>query len=100
MEKRNHTEQNNLSTLAEDARALLGAPADVATDKVVEARNRLATALENGKELIGRARETAVEQARAADDMIRDRPYQMAAIALGVGALIGYLATRSCKREA
>ncbi len=99
MEKRDYTEQNNLSTLAEDARALLAATADVATDKVVEARKRLAAALDSGKELIGRARDRAVEQARAADDMIRDKPYQTAAIALGVGALIGYLAARSCKRQ-
>ena len=47
----------------------MAATADVAGDKVAEARQRLATALENGKELVGRAREKAVERVRAVEQL-------------------------------
>ena len=97
MEKHEH--ENDLSTLVRDARALLAATADVAGDKVVEARKRLAAALDSGRELFGRASQRAVEQTKAADRVIRENPYQTAVIALGVGALIGYLAARQCQRE-
>jgi ElaB/YqjD/DUF883 family membrane-anchored ribosome-binding protein len=86
--------ENDLGTLAEDARALMAATADVAGDKVGEARKRLAAALENGKEIYGRVRDKAVEGAKAADQTVRENPYQAIAIALGVGAIIGYLAAR------
>ncbi len=88
-----------MGTLAEDARALLSATTDVAGDKVGEARKRLAAALERGKEFYGRVREKAVEGAKAADEAVHEHPYQVIGIALGVGALIGYLAARRCSRN-
>jgi len=89
-----------MGTLAEDARALVAATADVAGDKVAEARKRLAAALDSGKELLGRVREKAVKHAQTADQVVRDNPYQTVAIALGVGAVIGYLlAARRCSRN-
>ena len=94
-----HTAENYMSTLAEDARALVAATANVAGDKVAEARKRLAAALDSGKELIGRARHKAVEHAKAADQVVRDNPYQTVVIAFGVGAVIGYLAARGCSRS-
>jgi ElaB/YqjD/DUF883 family membrane-anchored ribosome-binding protein len=99
MDKHRNTDENNIGTLAEDARALVAATADVAGDKVAEARQRLATALDSGKELIGRVREKATEHVKAADQAVRDNPYQTVAIAFGVGALIGYLAARRCSRS-
>ena len=41
--------KTTVGTLAEDARALMAATADVAGEKVSEARKRLAAALESGK---------------------------------------------------
>jgi ElaB/YqjD/DUF883 family membrane-anchored ribosome-binding protein len=99
MDKHKHADENNMGTLAEDARALVAATADVAGDKVAEARKRLTAALDSGKELMGRVREKAVEHAKAADQVVRDNPYQTVAFAFGVGALIGYLATRRCSRS-
>lgn len=99
MDKHRHADENNMSTLAEDARALVAATADVAGDKVAEARQRLAAALDTGKELIGRVRQKAVEHAKAADEVIRENPYQTVAIAFGLGAVIGYLAFRRCSRD-
>jgi ElaB/YqjD/DUF883 family membrane-anchored ribosome-binding protein len=99
MSKQSQSADNDLGTLAEDARALMAATADVAGDKVNEARKRLAAALENGKQIYGNLRDKAVEGAKAADKTVRENPYQAIAIALGVGALIGYLAARRCSRN-
>jgi ElaB/YqjD/DUF883 family membrane-anchored ribosome-binding protein len=94
MKKHKQADENDTGTLAEDARALMAATADVAGDRVAEARKRLAAALESAKELIGRVREKAVERTKAADQVVRENPYQTIAIALGVGAVIGFLLAR------
>jgi len=99
MDKQKHSGGNDMGTLAEDARALMAATADVAGDKVGEARNRLAAALESGKEIYGRVRDKAVQGAKAADQTVRENPYQAMVIALGVGAVIGYLVTRRRSRN-
>ena len=88
-----------MGTLAEDARALMAATADVAGEKVADARKRLAAALDNAKDIAGRVRDKAVEGAQAADEAVREHPYQAIGIAFGVGALIGYLASRRCCRK-
>ena len=99
MDKQTQAASNAMSTLAEDARALMAATADVAGEKVSEARKRLAVALENGKEIFSRVKEKAVEGAKATDQAVHEHPYQAIGIALGVGALIGYLAARRCSRD-
>jgi ElaB/YqjD/DUF883 family membrane-anchored ribosome-binding protein len=93
-DKHRQTAENDMSTLAEDARALMAATADVAGDKVAEARRRLAAVLDAGKQTIGRIREKVVERAEAADQVVRENPYQTIAIAVGIGAVIGYLLGR------
>ena len=72
----------------------MAATAHVAGDKVAEARQRLATSLENGKELVGRAHEKVVERAKAVEQVTRENPGQTIAIAFGVGAVIGLLLAR------
>ena len=101
MNKETQAISNDLGQLAEDARALMAATADVAGEKVGAARQRLAAALERGKEVYGRVREKAVEGAKVADQAVHEHPYQAIGIALGVGALIGYLVSRrcSCRRD-
>jgi ElaB/YqjD/DUF883 family membrane-anchored ribosome-binding protein len=88
-----------MGTLAEDARALMAATADVAGDKVTDARKRLAAALESGKEIYGRVKTKAVEGAKAADEAVHEHPYQAIAIGVGVGAILGYLVARRCSRK-
>jgi ElaB/YqjD/DUF883 family membrane-anchored ribosome-binding protein len=92
----NPTEEtsNDIGSLADDARALMAATADVGGQKVSEARKRLAAALDSAKEIAGRVRERAVAGAKAADEAVHDHPYQAMAIAFGVGAIIGFLASR------
>jgi ElaB/YqjD/DUF883 family membrane-anchored ribosome-binding protein len=99
MSKHTQAINNDMGTLAEDARALMAATADVAGEKVGEARKRLAAALESAKDIAGRVRDRAVEGAKAADEAVREHPYQAIGIALGIGAIIGFLASRRCSRS-
>lgn len=98
MNKDTQGNSNDIGTLAEDARALMAATADVGGEKVGEARKRLAAALERGKEIYGRVREKAVEGAKVTDQAVHEHPYQAIGIALGVGALVGYLLARRGSR--
>jgi ElaB/YqjD/DUF883 family membrane-anchored ribosome-binding protein len=99
MNKQKESTDSDMSSLAEDARALMAATADVAGEKVSEARKRLAAALERGKEIAGNVRDKAVEGAKVVDQKVRDNPYQAIAIGVGVGVLIGYFAARRCSRN-
>jgi len=99
MNKQMNSLTNDVDTLAEDARALVAATADVAGEKVVEARKRLSAALERGKAIYGRVREQAVEGAKATDVAVHEHPYQAIALGVGLGALIGILITRRCSNN-
>jgi ElaB/YqjD/DUF883 family membrane-anchored ribosome-binding protein len=99
MNKHTPATSNDMGTLAEDARDLMAATAGVAGEKVAEARQRLAAALERGKELCGRVREKAVECSQATDEAVHEHPYQAIGIALGLGAVIGYMLARRCSRQ-
>jgi len=98
MDKEAPTTNPDLGTLAEDARALLAATADVAGEKVSDARKRLAAALDSGKEICGRVRDKAIQGAKVADEAVHEHPYQAIGIAFGVGAILGYLLSRRCSR--
>jgi ElaB/YqjD/DUF883 family membrane-anchored ribosome-binding protein len=99
MNKHAQATSNDIGTLAEDARALMAATADVAGEKVGEARQRLAAALERAREIAGNVRDKAVAGAKVADQTVRENPYQAVGIALGVGAVLGYLVARRCSRS-
>ena len=99
MNKQTQAISNDMGQLAEDARALMAATADVAGEKVGEARKRLAAALDRGQEIYGCVRDKAVEGAKAADEAVHEHPYQAIGIALGVGAILGYLLARRCSRN-
>ena len=99
MNKETQAVHNDIGTLAEDARALMAATADVAGEKVGEARNRLTAALERAKEIAGNVRDKAVAGAKVTDQTIRENPYQAIAIGIGVGAILGYILARRCSRD-
>ena len=99
MNKHATATSDDVSQLAEDARALMAATADVAGEKVGEARKRLAAALDSGKEIYGRVRAQAVAGAKVADQTVRENPYQAIAIGVGVGALLGYFLARRRSRN-
>ena len=99
MSKETQAISHDMSQLADDARALMAATADVAGEKVSDARKRLAAALERSKEIYSRVKEKAVEGAKTADKVVHEHPYEGIGIALGVGALIGYLVAHRCSRN-
>lgn len=99
MDRTTHDIGQDLGRLADDARALIAATADIAGDKVGEARKRLSQALENGEELYQHARERAIAGARVTDAAIHRHPYQAIAIGVGIGALMGYLIARKTDRN-
>ena len=99
MDKPTQATSSDMGTLAEDARALMAATADVAGEKVSEARKRLAAALESGKKIFGRVKDKAVEGAKATDEAVREHPYHALVVAFGVGAIAGYLISRRCSRN-
>lgn len=83
-----------MGTLAKDGRSLITATTDVAAQKFGEARQRVVETVESAKETAGRVRDQAVDYAKAADEAVREHPYKALGIALGVGALLGYLVSR------
>jgi ElaB/YqjD/DUF883 family membrane-anchored ribosome-binding protein len=86
--------QDQAEEILDDAQALLSATADVAGEKVADARNRLNSAIARGKETWGKVREHTVAGAKVTDQAIRDNPYVAVGIAVGVGAILGYLLGR------
>src|SRR5476649_2733452 len=91
---RTHQTEEAGEHLLDDAKDLLAATAHVAEEKVIEARKRLGAAIEKGKDTWNSVQEKAVAGAKATDQVIRDNPYKALGIALGVGAIIGYLLRR------
>lgn len=99
MNKQTQAISDDLSTLADDARSFLAATADVTGEKVGESRKRLAAALERGKQIYGRARDKVVDGAKAADETVREHPYQAIAIGVGIGTIFGFLIAQQCSRN-
>ncbi len=100
MNKHTSAITNDIGTLAEDARALMAATADVAGEKVSEARKRLSAALDSARDVAGRVRDRAVEGAKKRPmEAVHEHPYQAIAIGVGVGAIVGYLVARRCSRS-
>jgi ElaB/YqjD/DUF883 family membrane-anchored ribosome-binding protein len=99
MNKHEKSDGNELGALAADARALMSATAEVAGEKVGQARRCLADALKNAKERCYRSREQAAEIARVANEAVREHPFHALGVAFGVGALVGFLALRRRTRD-
>lgn len=84
----------DLKVLSRDAEAMLHATAGSAGDKISELRSRLSAALESAKATCHRLEDKAVAGAKAADQTIREHPYESIGVAFGVGLLIGVLVSR------
>ena len=72
----------------------LKAVAAGAADKVEEARDRLASALESAKAAYAKLEDKAIASAKATDKLVRDHPYPSLGVAFGVGLLVGVLINR------
>ena len=91
MNRQIEANRNETDTFAEEAGALLSTTGHTANGKIQAARQRLATALQQGKQVCCRVREKVVAGAKATDGAVRKHPYPALGIAVGVGALVGYL---------
>jgi ElaB/YqjD/DUF883 family membrane-anchored ribosome-binding protein len=89
--------QPETEQLIDDAQALLSATSHTAENKVREARERLASALEKARAAWGTVQDKAVAGAKVTDKAIRENPYKAIGIAAGVGALVGFLWARRSK---
>jgi ElaB/YqjD/DUF883 family membrane-anchored ribosome-binding protein len=94
MEKQKQTVSDYMGTLTDDAQAIMAETSAVAGKKMDKVRERLGAAIERSKEVYSQVRDKALDGTKAADQAVRERPYQAIAIAFGVGALIGFLTTR------
>lgn len=90
---KNHTQAilNDTNDLVDDTRALLNTTSEAAEETVVAARNRIADAMDSGRERYDHLRQKAVESARAAEHTMRDHPYHSVGIAFGIGVCLGVL---------
>jgi ElaB/YqjD/DUF883 family membrane-anchored ribosome-binding protein len=90
---------NDMATLAKEVGSLITATTDVASQKLGEARQHVVERVESAKETADRVRNQAVDYAKAADEAVHEHPYKILGIALGVGALLGYLVSRRGSRN-
>lgn len=85
--------------LVDDTRTMLAATAHMVEEGVAGARQRLSAALDGGAKIYHRIEDKAVEGAKITDKALHDHPYPALAIALGVGVLLGYLASNHPSRS-
>jgi ElaB/YqjD/DUF883 family membrane-anchored ribosome-binding protein len=94
MENQIQTSSNDMGTLAEAARALMAATADVAGEKVAKlASNSPPHWSAARKSMAAFARKRSIAP-RVTDEAVHEHPYQAIGIAFGVGAIIGFLVSR------
>ncbi|MEO8429680.1 MAG: DUF883 domain-containing protein, partial [Verrucomicrobiota bacterium] len=72
----------------------LKAVATGAANKVDEARDRLASALEAAKATYAKLEDKDVASAKATDKLVREHPYPSLGVAFGIGLLVGVLINR------
>jgi len=92
--KRKKEHAADAGQLVENAQALLVATGHLAEEKIVAARQRLAAAVNQGREILGDLKQNAVSGARAADETIREHPYHTIGVALAAGWLLGLFLNR------
>jgi ElaB/YqjD/DUF883 family membrane-anchored ribosome-binding protein len=94
MNKQIRAIRHDMYRLAEDARALIEATANVTGETAKESRDRLVVTLERGKKLYGDLSEKAYDDALATDEAVSKYVYH--AIGIVSGALLGYFTARRC----
>jgi ElaB/YqjD/DUF883 family membrane-anchored ribosome-binding protein len=83
-----------LRGVVREGEELLRTGAENLSEHGAAAREKLAAALDVARETQRRLQETAAAGARRTDELVHEYPYQAIGIALGLGLLIGVLASR------
>ena len=86
---------SDLAAFVRAAEALMQATAGDASEKAKTARARLSDAVERVKTTCHDLQERTILASKAADQLVRDHPYESVGIAFGVGLLLGLLAARN-----
>jgi ElaB/YqjD/DUF883 family membrane-anchored ribosome-binding protein len=88
----------DLKTVMEDAEALLKATSSLTGEKIQEVRARAEESLRQAKVRLSQVEEEAMRRARevagAADEYVRENPWQSVGIAAGIGLVVGMLFAR------
>ena len=88
----------DLKTVMNDAEALLRATSAQTGEKIQEIRARAEESLRQAKSRLSGIEEEALKRARevadAAEEYVRENPWQSVGIAAGVGLLLGLLLSR------
>ena len=85
----------DLGSAVREGEELLDAAAGQSSEMSRALRAKLESAVEKAKALYERLQEKSVAAAKAADQTVREHPYQAIGVAFGIGLLIGVLAARS-----
>ncbi len=85
----------DLGDAVQEGEEMLSEAAGVATEKGRAMRAKLQDAVERAKSLYSDLQDRTVAAAKAADQTVREHPYQAIGVAFGLGLLIGVLAARS-----
>ena len=80
--------------VVQDAESLFRATAGELGEKAREARERLASSLDLAKSNARKLEDRAREGAKAADELIREHPYESLGVAFCGGLILGVLLTR------
>jgi ElaB/YqjD/DUF883 family membrane-anchored ribosome-binding protein len=86
---------NDLGAAVREGEEMLDATAGEVGERGRALRAKLEGAVDKAKVLYDRLQDKTVAAARAADQTVRDHPYQAVGIAFGIGLLIGVLAART-----
>ena len=89
MFKQIRTINADLDALAEDVQSLINATANAADSKIVNARNRLDSLINNGERAYAKLEDTAVKTIKQTDKAVRSHPFRSLGMALGVGVALG-----------
>lgn len=90
-----HAIRHDVEQLSQHARALMVATADIATEKVVVARDQLENILKRTMNAGEAMYENAADGARYCRETIRKHPYETLAVGIVIGAVIGLFSLRS-----
>ncbi|HVM46780.1 MAG TPA: hypothetical protein VMU04_02085 [Candidatus Acidoferrum sp.] len=86
---------HDLGDAVREGQEMLSETAGVVGEKGRAMREKLESAVAKAKSIYGDLQERTVAAAKAADERVREHPYQAIGIAFGIGLLIGVLAARS-----
>ena len=99
MRKETEKAMQDIDTAVREGEAVLKAETGNSGGDGRDLRARLQIAIDKATATCERLQEKTVAAAKAADEVIREHPYQTAGLAFGVGLLIGVLAMRYRSRD-